>query len=42
MDITQGALRKAGISASQARRMRKDADKFYDELNRKKKQTYGK
>ncbi len=40
MDIVQGALRKSGISASQARRLRKEADKFCKKLNRKKKQTY--
>ncbi|KAA4737642.1 RHS repeat-associated core domain-containing protein, partial [Bacteroides fragilis] len=38
MDITQGALRKAGIPASVARKLRKDADRFYKKL---KKNTYG-
>ncbi|WP_374489827.1 RHS repeat-associated core domain-containing protein, partial [Zoogloea sp.] len=30
LDITQGALRKAGISASQARRLRKESSKFLE------------
>lgn len=29
LDITQGGLRKAGYPASQARKLRKEAEKFY-------------
>lgn len=29
LDITQGGLRKAGVPASQVRRLRKDAENFY-------------
>ena len=30
LDITQGGLRKAGYPASQARKLRKEAEKFYE------------
>ena len=32
MDVWQGALRKAGIPASQARKLRKQSDKFLSSL----------
>ena len=41
LDIVQGALRKAGIPASVARRLRKEADMFYGNLlKQEKKSTY--
>ncbi|APU09449.1 hypothetical protein A5M85_03870 [Cellulophaga lytica] len=36
LDIVQGALRKAGIPASSARRLRKEAEAFYNSLKTKK------
>lgn len=41
LDIVQGALRKAGIPASVARRLRKEADMFFGNLlKQEKKSTY--
>jgi hypothetical protein len=36
LDITQGALRKAGISASKARKLRKQSEKFYKQQMKQK------
>ncbi|MDE6233412.1 MAG: RHS repeat-associated core domain-containing protein, partial [Lachnospiraceae bacterium] len=36
LDITQGGLRKAGYPASQARKLRKEAEKFYKNQQQKK------
>jgi len=36
LDITQGGLRKAGIPASRARKLRKQAEKFYKKLQKQK------
>jgi uncharacterized protein RhaS with RHS repeats len=37
LDITQGALRKSGVSASQARRLRKQSEKFHKQQTKLKK-----
>jgi hypothetical protein len=37
LDITQGGLRKAGVSASVARRLRKESEKFLERLKKEKK-----
>ena len=36
MDITQGSLRKAGVPTPIVKRLRKEANKFYRELLKKK------
>lgn len=36
LDITQGALRKAGVPTSRARKLRKESEKFYKNLVQKK------